>query len=501
MLLENGDDLSDTLQCQIDASIIKDVGFNTLYVFDVIPNVSHSGCMQAFESQGIYLWIDVSPSNFSTSNFWIDTTSPEWTIDTFNRFASVVDEFAPYNNTLALLIHQPPTGGLVGDLDSYGFVPYAKAAIRDIKAYRDARGYRKVPIAYESALGVAIPATVADYLGCGDANDAVDVFCISSWCSYSTYYPDTDYDTLYQQFTHLNIPVVFSVGCNNEPPRNWVDVDVILGALLSSVFSGLIASVWDSGSSFDGLVDYPYDNSSGIPSTLENYNNLKAVFRTVSPTSTAQSVYSPSNNPPACPASSGDWTINPSASLPTIAALNLETVSAIASKADTPTPTTSANAEGSNITSNSGAISRGAVAGIVVSCVVVAVAFGALVFFWLRRWRAQSGALVRHGSDSGANAGRIGYDGKAELPGMPVTRKREFWKQELDGLEKKGGMSVSRQIHGIYEAVPYQQQYPYEMEGSMPHNEMDGSTTAKEVEIEVEVKLHRGQEGGRSDET
>lgn len=311
----------------------------------------------------------MSPANFIGSTR--PRTSPEWTIDVFNRFASVVDEFAPYNNTLALQISQPSSDYL----DSYGLVPFAKAAIRDTKAYRDARGYRKVPIAYETASRVPIPATIADYLGCGDADEAADVFCIRSWCSDSTY-PDTDYDTLYQQFTHLNIPVVFSVDCNDEPPRTWTDVEVILGTLLTSVFSGLIASVWDSNPNLDGLVLYNNDNSSGTPSTLENYNNLKTVLSTVSPASTAQSVYSPSNKPPACPAPSGNWTVDPSAPLPTIAALNLETVSAIASEAGTPAPT----AEGSDITSKSRAISRGAVAGIVVGCVVVAVAFGALVF-------------------------------------------------------------------------------------------------------------------------
>lgn len=70
LTLENGDDLSDTLRCQIDASLMKDLGINTVYVFLVNPNISHSGCMQAFDSQGIYLWIDVA-SKF----YWINETS------------------------------------------------------------------------------------------------------------------------------------------------------------------------------------------------------------------------------------------------------------------------------------------------------------------------------------------------------------------------------------------------------------------------------------------
>jgi len=62
--LTSHDPLIDTNQCKLDASLMKDLGANTIRVYHVEPNGDHSGCMSAFSDNGIYLFVDLD--TFST---------------------------------------------------------------------------------------------------------------------------------------------------------------------------------------------------------------------------------------------------------------------------------------------------------------------------------------------------------------------------------------------------------------------------------------------------
>lgn len=53
------DPLIDTNQCQLDASLMKDLGANAIRVYHVNAFADHIGCMQAFADAGIYLFVDM----------------------------------------------------------------------------------------------------------------------------------------------------------------------------------------------------------------------------------------------------------------------------------------------------------------------------------------------------------------------------------------------------------------------------------------------------------
>ncbi len=53
----------DTAQCQRDASLMKQLGANSIRVYHVDPTGDHDGCMQAFDDAGIYLWLDLDTFN------------------------------------------------------------------------------------------------------------------------------------------------------------------------------------------------------------------------------------------------------------------------------------------------------------------------------------------------------------------------------------------------------------------------------------------------------
>lgn len=57
-LVEN-DPLVDTAQCQRDATLMQQLGANSIRVYHVDPAADHNGCMNAFAQAGIYIWVDL----------------------------------------------------------------------------------------------------------------------------------------------------------------------------------------------------------------------------------------------------------------------------------------------------------------------------------------------------------------------------------------------------------------------------------------------------------
>lgn len=72
----------------MDAKQMKDLGANTIRVYHVESTGDHEGCMNAFEDQGIYVFLDLD--TFSTQ---IEGASPHWNQTQYNRFSEVLDEF------------------------------------------------------------------------------------------------------------------------------------------------------------------------------------------------------------------------------------------------------------------------------------------------------------------------------------------------------------------------------------------------------------------------
>lgn len=63
--------------------------------------------------------------------------------------------------------------------------PFIKAAARDLKAHRDSKKYRTIPVGYSAADIAELRPMLQDYLTCGgNASDNVDFFSLNSyeWC-------------------------------------------------------------------------------------------------------------------------------------------------------------------------------------------------------------------------------------------------------------------------------------------------------------------------------
>jgi 1,3-beta-glucanosyltransferase GAS1 len=138
--------------------------------------------------------------------------------------------------------------------------PFLLAAVADLKAYRDARGYRPIPIGYSATDTAVLRPMLQDYLVCrGNASERVDFFSLNSyeWCGAQTSYEISGYMALQQSFDKYPVPVFFSeTGCNTVPPRNFADQIAIFGSNMSETWSGAIIYEWIQEMNAYGLVAY-----------------------------------------------------------------------------------------------------------------------------------------------------------------------------------------------------------------------------------------------------
>ncbi|KAI9876046.1 MAG: hypothetical protein M1830_007459 [Pleopsidium flavum] len=327
--LTSHDPLVDTKQCQLDASMMKDLGANTIRVYHVDPNADHSGCMSAFSDNGVYLFVDLD--TFTTQ---ITQDMPTWNQTQLSAFEKVLDEFQKYDNTAGVLVGNE----VLTFANGSDTAPYIKAAARDVKAYRDSKKYRKVPIGYSAADIAELRPMLQNYLACGtNTSESLDFFSLNAyeWCGRSSY-SVSGYQMLEANATDYNIPIFFSeTGCNTVPPRTFADQASIFGDSMSNTWSGAIIYEWIEEMNNYGLVSYGskvdpktatdapdgYPRS-GTPTPVSpDYSNLKSQWATLTPSGVKLSAYSASATmtPPACPSSTaGGWAIDGNVPLPTL---------------------------------------------------------------------------------------------------------------------------------------------------------------------------------------
>ena len=172
----------------------------------------------------------------------------------------------------------------------------------------------------------------ADYLVCGgNSSETIDFFGLNeySWCGNSTF-TESGYSTLYEDFQNLTVPIFFSEdGCNTVTPRDFTDQAAIFGFQMDTVWSGAVIYEWVQQANNYGLVNYPSSGTytATVPTPLPDYTSLSSQWASATPSSTPSSVYTPSNNALSCPTSDSLWSVDPSATLPTIPGLVIAAVS------------------------------------------------------------------------------------------------------------------------------------------------------------------------------
>lgn len=262
-----------------------------------------------------------------------------------------MDEFQQYDNTAGFFVGNEvlTTGSSQFHPTKLGFVltgitgnssiaaPYVKAAARDLKAYRDSKGYRDIPVGYSAADIPDLRPNLQNYLACGgNTSESLDFFSLNAyeWCGDSTY-SLSGYSQLQANASSYSIPIFFSeTGCITVRPRTFSDQSVILGSDMDGTWSGAIIYEWIEEANDYGIISYgptaaATDTATnvvggytraGSPTPISpDFPNLSSQWATLTPTGVSSGAYSPSNSAPSCPAyTSGQWEVSGNAALPTL---------------------------------------------------------------------------------------------------------------------------------------------------------------------------------------
>lgn len=101
-----------------------------------------------------------------------------------------------------------------------------------MKAYRNSKGYRDIPIGYSAADIAELRPMLQDFLTCGsNASDSVDFFALNSyeWCG-DVDFQTSGYANLEAGAANFPVPIFFSeTGCNTVRPRTFEDQAAIFG--------------------------------------------------------------------------------------------------------------------------------------------------------------------------------------------------------------------------------------------------------------------------------
>lgn len=262
-----------------------------------------------------------------------------------------MDVFHKYNNVLAFFLGNEN----IATNDASHGAPFIKAAARDMKAYRDGKNYRKIPLGYSAADIKELRPMLQDYLTCGgNASETIDFFGINSysWCDPSDYERST-YDELQKYALNFPVPVFFTeTGCNVPGPRLWEDQVAIFGEKMINDWSGAIIYEWIQEQNNYGIINYGppvgdptrndetvFDNwtRKGTPTPVSpDFDNLKVKWASLTPTGVNRADYDPNHvSTRACPAATegGWWAVSGDVRLP---ALDETVTAALAASTDAP---------------------------------------------------------------------------------------------------------------------------------------------------------------------
>ncbi|KAK7517371.1 Glucanosyltransferase-domain-containing protein [Phyllosticta citriasiana] len=321
------DPLLNATQCKLDAELMSELGANSIRVYHVDADGDHKDCMTTFAGNGIYLWVDLD-----TFNTAIDQNAPHWNQSQLSAFEAVMDEFQTYDNTAGFFVGNEVLTTGNGSVAA----PYVKAAARDVKAYREKKGYRNIPVGYSAADISTLRPMLQNYMACSsNASENLDFFSLNAyeWCGDSSY-TVSGYQELQKNASAYNIPIFFSeTGCNTVRPRTFGDQSAIFSAPMSNTWSGAIIYEWIEEANNYGLVSYghkvdptassaPQDGypRSGTPIPVSpDFSNLKRQWATLTPDGVKMSDYNPSLSAPECPAFTSEvWEVNGAVALPSL---------------------------------------------------------------------------------------------------------------------------------------------------------------------------------------
>ncbi|CAD0113530.1 unnamed protein product [Aureobasidium uvarum] len=290
------DPLADEDGCMRDIKYFKQLGINTIRVYTVDNTASHDTCMNALAAAGIYVALDVNTPLYSIRR---DKPAISYNAVYLQSLFATVDAFANYTNTLLFFSGNE----VINDGNTTDCAPYIKAVTRDLKQYRNNRGYRAIPIGYSAADVSENRYETAQYMNCGTDDQRSDFFAFNdySWCDPSSF-TQSGWDQKVQTYGNYSLPLFLSeYGCN-KGTRKFEEVSALYNQEMTGVYSGgLVYEYSEEGSDY-GLVTI----SGSTVTPNGDFTYLQAAFSNNTAPS-GDGGYHSDNTASTCPPASNTW--------------------------------------------------------------------------------------------------------------------------------------------------------------------------------------------------
>jgi len=300
------DELEDQWGPALEA--IANMGANTIRLYNINPDNSHTKFMKKAADLGIYVIIPLTrkdwgylPAFASPDCYTLNVTEyGNVGVNLLTSAKLIVKEFSNYPNTLLFAVANEMT---VNDKNGYSAFPCVKALTRDIHRYQaDCREtMRRIPLIYaDMDMGPPDRVQIGKYLSCEleSPDDAVDAYGLNvySWCDET--YPDetgkdnfqySPYSDILKDFKTFNKPLLFTeFGCNlgtfqtkcpYKGGRTWPDVAHLVKDM-GEVVSGAIAFEFSMEQNQYGLALTPgFLKGQDELYLLDNYYALQKQFQ------------------------------------------------------------------------------------------------------------------------------------------------------------------------------------------------------------------------------
>lgn len=277
------DVLTDPEICARDATLIQNLGANTIRIYTIDPDLNHDECMTIFNNAGIYVILDVNSPLGGES---LNRDDPESTYNAWymSRVFKVIESFRTYSNVIGFFLGNE----VINDGKSASVDPrFLRAVTRDAKEYianrlAEDEDARDVYVGYSAADVVELRMPTFEYMTCeldGNHNEsmsAVDFFGLNSyeWCSGVNNWESSGYKDLVTEYTNSSVPVFFSeYGCNKQNPRSFEEVsEGIYDGLINVLDGGLVYEYSEEASNY-GLVDISDPDSVVIKKDYFNFKD------------------------------------------------------------------------------------------------------------------------------------------------------------------------------------------------------------------------------------
>jgi hypothetical protein len=214
------DPLANESICGRDIPYMKELGINTIRVYEVNNTANHDTCMRLLADAGIYLLLDLpTPANS------IDRSNPNYDISILDHYRKTADAFLKYDNLLGFIAGNEVSN----DVTNTNASAFVKAALRDIKAYlkkKKRNGY-PIPVGYASNDDPQIRMQLMHYFNCGSDDERADFYGVNlyEWCGKDATFENSGYKERREDFTGYSIPIILTeFGCNVPRPRLFTEV-------------------------------------------------------------------------------------------------------------------------------------------------------------------------------------------------------------------------------------------------------------------------------------